>query len=143
MAKKVRKLFNLQKRKIISITSFYTQKSKKILTTSKCEATCSTSDQSTSIVLSENEVTTNINESHQHTPVSTQVIQDELICKEGSDQTTQPKKICSGFTVVTTYGIYSNFPFQLLKDLPLVIFLNGVLHQKIGLQIVTNYCHVI
>ena len=57
--------------------------------TSKCEAICSTSDQSTSIVPSENEVTTNINESHQHTRVSTQVIQDELICEEGSDQTTQ------------------------------------------------------
>ena len=40
---------------------------------------CSRSDQSTSIVPSENEVTTNINESHQHTSVSKQVIQDELM----------------------------------------------------------------
>ena len=48
--KESKKVVQPSKRKILSITSFFAPKSKKILTTSECEATCSTSDQSTSIV---------------------------------------------------------------------------------------------
>ena len=38
--------------------------------------------------------------------------------------------ICSGYVVPSISGIYSIFPFQLLKDIPQVIFENGVFHHQ-------------
>ena len=38
--------------------------------------------------------------------------------------------ICSGYVVPSIRGIYSIFPFQQLKDIPQVIFENGMFHHQ-------------
>lgn len=52
---------------------------------------------------------------------------DEM--SEGTDEKTSTN-ICSGFTIPSVNGIYSSFPFQILKDTPEIIFENGSFHDE-------------